>query len=344
VAIVARVLANKEYCSDIARWMWRVRIRMAFDPEQMDGATLAYLDHLAAFLTRTRRLESLEVKLNQMPPTMAMFRALSTSAAASLTSLTIPMRTNFRILMSYVGSFHQLEVLSLSYVIEVSDFTAGDHQLDSVPEWRLGRLRRLSLTLSHCHQPPVLREVFRFLLRCELSVLRAVTISCSIREREHMAELGDFIQRQVGLAKLRLRTDQVVSDLFATVITARRLRLHGMIPTPAALLQLAQRVPNIELYFGSFDYLWDLLDALSTASPNTLQLRQLKLGMWRYRPLRTEDIAARILTHAHKLKERGISLVDCMRRAVVDVPLTHNTETEVIVNASPTVQVLILMS
>jgi hypothetical protein len=76
VALVAHVLANEEYCSDIARCTWRVRIGMAFDPEGMDGTILAYLDHLAALLARTRRLRRLEVQLNQAPSTVAMVSAL----------------------------------------------------------------------------------------------------------------------------------------------------------------------------------------------------------------------------------------------------------------------------
>jgi hypothetical protein len=247
--------------------------------------------------------------------------------------------------MSYVGSFHRLQVLSLSYVLEASDFVAsaaGDHRPESVPEWQLGRLRMLSIDVSHCKQIPVVREVFRFLLRCELPVLRVATISCILHEREHMAELDDFLQRQTHLSKLRLRTGRAVSDLFATVITAERLRLHGMCPTPAAILQLARRVRNIALYFSGFAHLWDLLDALSTASPDTLRLRRLKLGMWRYRPLRLRTLTARILAHAHKLKERGISLMDCGGKAVIDIDLTHDTARDVI--PSPTVPAPILMS
>jgi hypothetical protein len=112
-----------------------------------------------------------------------------------------------------------------------------------------------------------------------------------------------------------------------------------MSPTPAAILELARRVLKIALCFDGFQCLMIFLYALSTALRESLQLRRLQLAC---RPLRLRYLTAKMLPHAHRLKERGISLVDFRGMAIIDINLTHDTTHDVI--ASPTVPGPFLMS
>jgi hypothetical protein len=333
-AEVAYALAREDYDSAfIARWTRGIDISLD-GKVSPGGDPSAYKDDLAAILSHATRLESL--RIDDAPTTLAMVSSgsLKVSGCTSLRILDIWLGSQYRTLMSYIGAFQVLETLNLFFGLE-SGAQWGSIEaitLDSVPIWRFGRLRDLTLDMHTWESSTSIRRLFRFMRRCELPSLQEVTINCIYLDPDDASEVRLFFELHTGLSKCTLHTSTSVMDVLAPVLDVDCLWL-SVFPTPTALLQFAARTQR--LHIDEFvmevqqDELWELLQVLVTAPAASLRLKRLQLvlgfavGGYFTWDSEDPDIASnlgKLLVWAIKLGKRGILLLDHQGMAVTHAP------------------------